>query len=184
MQRVLRSSRRRVVILFLLFVITEAWSQVDSDEEQLLLESGPTLFRGVDFLEPNVYPFWYGEYVFETRDDIVVAVYYFDSPLDEAGSWQTAGCTGLPLRTDAHRFFYAQVDDWSLVVAVQARFPEESSAAGLYPDPDRAVPDLSSLPCRFTRSFITEHVRFQSVEGDRRGSMVRPPAFPAFVPLP
>ena len=181
-----RSSSALAISLLLVLaavLIAQVTAQDGAEGDQLYLVAGPTLFRGADFLEPNVYPFWYGEYSYESRTDLVVAVYYFDITLDEAERWASAVCAGRILRTDENRFFYTSGNDWSVVVAIQARFPDESSAAGLYPDPSRAVPDLSSLPCRIVGSFVREHLRFQAVEGPRVDTSVRPPAFPAFVPL-
>ena len=181
--RVLRSSRLLLCLVLLSSLgATFVHCQEPDPDGEFLLEHGPTLYRGADFLEPNVLPFWYGEYARVAGDEAassVISVYYFDTPLQEAASWPVTACDSVVMRSNGQRFHYIESQEWSIVVTIQARFPGEVSIAGAFPDPSRALPVVSSLVCSFAAEFAEQHRRFQAVQGDRVNTQVRPPAFPA-----
>jgi hypothetical protein len=171
----------RAVLLASLTSIA-CFAQESPGENQAFLVTGPTLYRGADFLSPNVLPFWYGEYS-DGTGDLTVVVYYFDIVVEEARLWPANSCNGLVIRSLDDRFFYIERNDWSFVIAIQARFPGENSFSGGYPDPSLAVPVVSSTPCAYAEVFLKEHLRFRAVEPSRVDVQVRPPAFPAILPV-
>ncbi|TFH05459.1 MAG: hypothetical protein E4H09_01970 [Spirochaetales bacterium] len=145
------------------------------------LHSGPDPGSGVEFLQPNVTPYWQGIYAFGGAN---IVVWFLDYTVAEAESWERTRCSTRVIRADSGaQYFYYSAGSWSVFVAVAADIPPDSGEARSPAASVQGLPVEPDLICLFVDRFVDRYNYFQRVDGPRRTASRTPPSFPAVLQI-